>query len=231
MTILNWLFWKKQQLIKTEANNADTDLVVLGAEVPFTKRDDGYQDYAMSLKDAVKSGCVANNTYKAGIYDVFPWVIEPSMLPTCTKIEDYPVAPTFFAANLVGYKVGGSTFVNNDNFVVEYIGTIEITNPDFTPEYFPWKTSGTVTAEGNGLVPSINSAFASGALVRDLGNSDAYVPADYMGIFLDQYDTGAYDMYLVVGSSAALGTIVADSISFEYEFLVVEGSNVKFTIY
>jgi hypothetical protein len=51
MTILNWLYWKKQQLIKTEANNADTDLIVLGAEVPFTKRGDGYQDYAMTVQD------------------------------------------------------------------------------------------------------------------------------------------------------------------------------------
>jgi hypothetical protein len=63
MTILNWLYWKKQQLIKTKANNADTDLIVLGAEVPFTKRDDGYQDYAMSLKDAVQSGCKANTKH------------------------------------------------------------------------------------------------------------------------------------------------------------------------
>lgn len=63
MTILNWLYWKKQQLIKTEANNADTDLIVLGAEVPFTTRDDGYQDYAMTLKDAVQSGCKANTKH------------------------------------------------------------------------------------------------------------------------------------------------------------------------
>jgi len=63
MTILNWLYWKKQQLIKTIANNAETDLIVLGAEVPFTTRDDGYQDYAMPLKNAVQSGCTANTKH------------------------------------------------------------------------------------------------------------------------------------------------------------------------
>jgi hypothetical protein len=63
MTILNWLYLKKQQLIRIEANNADTDLIVLGAEVPFTTRDDGYQDYAMTLKDAVQSGCKANTKH------------------------------------------------------------------------------------------------------------------------------------------------------------------------
>lgn len=63
MTILNWLYWKKQQLIKTKANNAKTDLVVLGAEVPFTTRDDGYQDYAMTLADATQSGNQGNTKH------------------------------------------------------------------------------------------------------------------------------------------------------------------------
>ena len=49
MTILNWLYWKKEQLIKTTVNNAATDLLVLGAKVPFTTRGDGYQDYANNL--------------------------------------------------------------------------------------------------------------------------------------------------------------------------------------
>jgi hypothetical protein len=51
MTILNWLYLKKQQLIKTEINDATTDLILLGAQVPFTTRDDGYQDYAMTVQD------------------------------------------------------------------------------------------------------------------------------------------------------------------------------------
>ena len=220
MDILNWLYLKKQQLIRKLANNAETDLVVLGAEVPFTQRGDGYQTYGMTLKDAVASGCQANSTYKAGIYDIFPWIIEPSMLATCTKIEDFPAAPTMFAANLVGYKVGGATFVNNDNYVVEYIGTVEI-NTNSSGSYIPWKTSGSVNTYGDGIVSNVTSAFAAGALVRDLGNSDDYVPADYMGIYLDEYTTGAFDMYLVVGSTTSAGNIVADLISFEYESISI----------
>lgn len=38
MDILNWLSLKRQQLIKTTPNNVKTDLIVLGAEVPFTQR-------------------------------------------------------------------------------------------------------------------------------------------------------------------------------------------------
>ena len=51
MDILNWLYLRKEQLIKTTVNNPTTDLLVLGAEVPITKRGDGYQSYAMTVQD------------------------------------------------------------------------------------------------------------------------------------------------------------------------------------
>lgn len=55
MDILNFLYLKKQNLIKTVANDPSTDLLILGAEVPFTKKGDGYETYALSLLDAVPS--------------------------------------------------------------------------------------------------------------------------------------------------------------------------------
>jgi len=63
MDILNWLYIRRQQLIKTTPNNAQTDLVALGAEVPFSRRDDGYQTYAMTLADLSNAGDVANTGY------------------------------------------------------------------------------------------------------------------------------------------------------------------------
>jgi hypothetical protein len=51
MDILNWLYLRKEQLIKTTVNNPATDLLVLGAEVPLTKRGDGYQSYGMTVQD------------------------------------------------------------------------------------------------------------------------------------------------------------------------------------
>jgi hypothetical protein len=63
MDILNWLYLKKQQLIKKEANNPQTDLIVLGAEVPFTERGDGYQNYAMTLANGVQSGNQGNTAH------------------------------------------------------------------------------------------------------------------------------------------------------------------------
>lgn len=63
MDILNWLYLRKEQLIKTKANNPETDLVAVGADVTFAKRDDQYKTYAMPLKDFSVAGDVANTGY------------------------------------------------------------------------------------------------------------------------------------------------------------------------
>ena len=127
MTILNWLYWKKQQLIKTEANNADTDLIVLGAEVPFTKRDDGYQDYAMTLKDAVQSGCKANTKH----YELNITTTNVVTVDTTRGIIDItgmgtsaPLTPDPAFASSVSFLINNPdldlTFANRDNIYVQY---------------------------------------------------------------------------------------------------------------
>ena len=126
MTILNWLYWKKQQLIKTEANNADTDLIVLGAEVPFTKRDDGYQDYAMPLKDAVQSGCKANTKH----YELDMLVTNTVTVNTIRGIIDIEnmgtpgLIPDPAYGTSVGFLINNPdldlTFANRDNIYVQY---------------------------------------------------------------------------------------------------------------
>jgi hypothetical protein len=63
MDILNWIFLRKEELIKTKANDPDTDLVALGADVTYNKRGDKYQTYAMPLKYAVQDGLIANTAH------------------------------------------------------------------------------------------------------------------------------------------------------------------------
>lgn len=60
MDILNWLYLRKEQLIRTKANNPETDLVAIGADATFAKRDDRYKTYAMPIKDFSVAGDVAN---------------------------------------------------------------------------------------------------------------------------------------------------------------------------
>lgn len=63
MDILNWLYIRKEQLIRKTANNSKTDLVAIGADVTFAKRDDRYKTYAMTIKDMSVAGGVANTAY------------------------------------------------------------------------------------------------------------------------------------------------------------------------
>jgi hypothetical protein len=127
MTILNWLYLKKQQLIKTEANNADTDLIVLGAQVPFTTRDDGYQDYAMPLKDAIQSGCTANTKH----YELDRAVTDVVTVNTTRGIIDIlgmgssaPLTPDEAFGSSVSFFINNPdldlTFANRDNIYVQY---------------------------------------------------------------------------------------------------------------
>lgn len=54
---------KTAGLIRTTANNPNTDLIAVGADVGFQQRGDSYQTYAMPLKDLVQAGCEANTGF------------------------------------------------------------------------------------------------------------------------------------------------------------------------
>ena len=127
MTILNWLYWKKQQLIKTKANDAKTDLIVLGAEVPFTKRDDGYQDYAMTLADATQSGCTANTKhYELNITATNVVTVDtPRGIIDITGMgSSVPLTPAAAFASSVSFIIDNPdldlTIANRDNVYVQY---------------------------------------------------------------------------------------------------------------
>jgi len=63
MDILNFLFLRKHDLVRSEASNASTDLLVLGAQVAQSKRDDQYQTYGLPLANAVVSADKANTEF------------------------------------------------------------------------------------------------------------------------------------------------------------------------
>ena len=225
MDILNFISWIKAKRVTTTP--PDGSLLAVGT--PSRKRDDKYLTVAMTLNDAVAAGCQANNTLKTGIYDQYPWIVTPVMLPTCTRVEDTPAFPTMFAANLVGYKIAGTYDLNeNDTVVVEYIGTVE--NVNGNPIFgLPWKTAGSVGSFVNVPFPSpFVSAFANGATIED-DNGDA-VPAELMTIAIDFYAPDAADLFLVVTSATAIDAMYG-TISFENEFLDIEGETLKFTQY
>ena len=137
MDILNWLYIKRQQLIRTEANNPSTDLLVLGAEVPFTTRDDGYQSYAMPLANAIQSGNVGNTKH----YTLDIAVTSSVTVDTTRGIIDIrgmgtsaPLTPAAAYATSVPFYINNPdldlTAGNRDNIYVQYSVYYAQTNDD-----------------------------------------------------------------------------------------------------
>jgi hypothetical protein len=127
MDILNWLYIRKQQLIKTEANNASTDLLVLGAEVPFTTRDDGYQSYAMPLANAIQSGNVGNTKhYELDITDTTVVTVDTprGIIDILGMGSSAPLTPAAAYGSSVSFLIDNPdldlTITNRDNVYVQY---------------------------------------------------------------------------------------------------------------
>jgi hypothetical protein len=51
MDILNWIYLKTNELIRPTANNTNTDIIALGANVGPIQRGDSYQTYGMTIQD------------------------------------------------------------------------------------------------------------------------------------------------------------------------------------
>jgi len=227
MTILNWLYWKKQQLIKTIANDAKTDLVVLGAEVPFTKRDDGYQDYAMTLADATQSGCTQNNTLETGIYDIYPYIVTPGLLKSYTNVVDAATGD-----KLEGWKVEGTILLEGSPSYNEYLGTITIKNyTDVTNTGLNWKASGTVqyTSPIPNLIGFEPLGLFNGA---NIGGSGDYAQYQFATVPTVVGNDLLIDIDLYVSPApftVATGDIES-VVSFQIESLLPAGLDVTFSI-
>lgn len=127
MDILNWLYVKTAGLVKTTANNPDTDLIALGANVGFNRRDDQYQTYAMPLKDAVQAALPANTAH----YELDISATNVVTVSTPRGIIDIigmgtsvPLTPTPSFASSVEFFINNLdldlSVANRDNIYVQY---------------------------------------------------------------------------------------------------------------
>ena len=126
MDILNWLYLRKEQLIRKTANNADTDLVAVGADVTFAKRDDQYKTYAMPIKDLSLAGDVANTGYYTLDISAFPFAVTVNTVKGIIDIintdagggpvENFGTPYVFFINN----PDLDLTVANRDNIYMQY---------------------------------------------------------------------------------------------------------------
>jgi hypothetical protein len=127
MDILNWLYIKTAGLIKTKAVDPDTDLIALGANVGFNRRDDQYQTYAMPLKNCVQSGCTGNTKH----YELDRSITSVVIVDTPRGIIDItgmgssvPLTPDAAYGSSVSFLINNPdldlTVANRDNIYVQY---------------------------------------------------------------------------------------------------------------
>jgi hypothetical protein len=122
MDILNFLYLKKQGLVRTTANNADTDLVPLGADVTFAKRDDQYQTYAMPLKNFSVAGDVANTAFYTLDYGVDGPAVTVTTQKGVIEITNFAADvpdPALASATPLIIQNADITFGNPDNLYLQ----------------------------------------------------------------------------------------------------------------
>jgi hypothetical protein len=127
MDILNWLYTKAAGLVKTKANDPNTDLIALGANVGFNRRDDQYQTYGMTLKNCVQSGCTGNTKH----YELNITATNVVTVDTPRGIIDIlgmgssaPLTPDPAFASSVSFLINNPdldlSIANRDNVYVQY---------------------------------------------------------------------------------------------------------------
>ena len=152
MDILNWLYLRKEQLIRTTANNPETDLVAIGADVTFAKRDDKYKTYAMPIKDLVATGDVANTAYYTvdlGVTNVVNVTTQKGVIEITMDNTIADPLPAFGSIVPLVINNVDMDFSNADNV---YIQTSPYYNPAIGDTFIPYVIS-------TGVLP-IGASFA-----------------------------------------------------------------------
>jgi hypothetical protein len=160
MDILNWLYLRKEQLIRKTANNPETDLIAVGADVTFAKRDDKYKTYAMPIKDLSVAGDVANT----GFYTVdlaTSSVVDVTTLKGVIEITmdeaDADPTPAFATAAPLTITNANIDFTNPDNVYMQFSVYY---SPAANDTFIPYVISTGVLAGANFAIFNANPALA-----------------------------------------------------------------------
>lgn len=134
MDILNWLYLRTNKLIRTTPNNAQTDLVALGADATFVKRGDQYLTYAMTLADLSNAGDVANTGYytidlNSMLFPVVDVTTPKGVIEIILESPAVDPQPAFGSAVPFTIANAAMDFSNPDNVYMQF-------SPYYNPEPF-----------------------------------------------------------------------------------------------
>ena len=233
MDILNWLYLRKEQLIRTTANNPETDLVALGADATFAKRDDRYKTYAMPLKDFSVAGDVANTAYYTVDLNTTSVVNVTTQKGVIEITMDDSIAdplPAFASVVPLVINNADMDFSNADNV---YIQTSPYYNPAFGDTFIPYVIStGVLPAGASFSIFNANPTLA-GALLTFTASAGTQIPLEAGNTYTAVVSTGSatgFGATFTVTRDAILGgidsvTLVASGQAYEVgDVLTIDGS-------
>lgn len=153
MDILNWIYLKSKNLIKSTFNDSNTDLLILGANVGFSIKGDAYQSYGMTVNDFRTAIYAPTNQFfvdpnRTDTYIANGSIITPfkTILAAQTAINNLIAAGTIIAAQLnpIYIRLQGSitenvTLTKGHIFLVGENGSI----------HAPIYLTGTITVNGS----------------------------------------------------------------------------------
>ena len=149
MDILNWLFTQDQQLIKTTINNKSTDLIAMGANVSFDKRQDKWQTYAMTAQN-----------FAPALYDT----------GTVTQLTSNATAVTLNAHTGVVTLFGSVTAASNTTFTINN-STVTANSKIFLQVQHTGGTGAT-----SSIIIATIAAGSFSVIIKNTGASDMTLP-------------------------------------------------------
>lgn len=180
--------------------------------------------------------CNDSNKYITNVSGATPpWIIYPSLLNTCTQVEDLNTIDTNLPVqNLSGWKIGGQLILQQQSSYTVSLGTLTVENGFglVLDGLFPWKTSGMTWAQVPGGYNIITEPLGIFNTATDLGVPSGnnyvqvkftYEPVPYPPV---SGNTLVYELVLNVERCSISETPssptdeIEIAISFELEFLI-----------
>lgn len=227
MDILNWIYLKTNELIRPTANNANTDIIALGADVGPIQRGDSYQTYGMTIQDFANT-----------IATLLP-PPPPVGSGLFTQTANGPtVTATTTESTIIGTGVGSLTIPANifqvgDSFRVDIMGHISaknndtirirvkagsillgdtgvVTMPNITSKHFDMSLNFTIRSLGAAGVASIASG---GQFTYSKNASNAFEGSDFSLVNNTTFDTtisNTLNITVEWSSTSALNSIYTE---------------------
>ena len=179
--------------------------------------------------------CNDSDKYVTNVGPVVPpWIIYPTLINTCSKVEDLNTIDSFLPVqNLSGWKIGGHLVLQNQPSYSVSLGILTVENSFglLSAGLYPWKTSGMTWAQTPPTYIAITEPLGIFNTATDLGvpSGNNYVQVKFTYEPVVYPPTGTtidYQLMLYVNRCSISETPdlptddIEIAISFELEFLI-----------